>query len=48
LFDLETQKELLFQEGHSKGVHDLSFHPDGSLALTGQVTSFTIFNYKSF
>jgi U4/U6 small nuclear ribonucleoprotein PRP4 len=35
MFDLETQKELLFQEGHSKGVHDLAFHPDGSLALTG-------------
>ncbi|KAI6241185.1 SFM domain-containing protein [Aphelenchoides fujianensis] len=37
MFDLETEKELLFQEGHSKGVHDLDFHPDGSLALTGSL-----------
>uniref|UniRef100_A0A8C7YEL4 Pre-mRNA splicing tri-snRNP complex factor PRPF4 n=1 Tax=Oryzias sinensis TaxID=183150 RepID=A0A8C7YEL4_9TELE len=30
LWDLEVQEEILHQEGHSKGVHDLSFHPDGS------------------
>uniref|UniRef100_G3PS33 Pre-mRNA processing factor 4 (PRP4)-like domain-containing protein n=1 Tax=Gasterosteus aculeatus aculeatus TaxID=481459 RepID=G3PS33_GASAC len=32
LWDLEVQEEILHQEGHSKGVHDLHFHPDGSLA----------------
>ncbi len=35
LWDLEAQEEILHQEGHSKGVHDLHFHPDGSLAGTG-------------
>lgn len=35
LWDLEAQEEILHQEGHSKGVHDLHFHPDGSLAVTG-------------
>lgn len=35
LWDLEVQEEILHQEGHSKGVHDLTFHPDGSLAATG-------------
>ena len=35
LWDLELREEILHQEGHSKGVHDLHFHPDGSLALTG-------------
>lgn len=35
LWDLDAQEEILHQEGHSKGVHDLDFHPDGSLAGTG-------------
>lgn len=35
LWDLEVQEEILHQEGHSKGVHDIHFHPDGSLAATG-------------
>lgn len=35
LWDLEVQEEILHQEGHSKGVHDIDFHPDGSLAATG-------------
>uniref|UniRef100_A0A6Q2XE09 Pre-mRNA processing factor 4 (PRP4)-like domain-containing protein n=1 Tax=Esox lucius TaxID=8010 RepID=A0A6Q2XE09_ESOLU len=40
LWDLEAQEEILHQEGHSKGVHDLHFHPDGSLAGTGGLDSF--------
>uniref|UniRef100_A0A6Q2ZLG0 Pre-mRNA processing factor 4 (PRP4)-like domain-containing protein n=1 Tax=Esox lucius TaxID=8010 RepID=A0A6Q2ZLG0_ESOLU len=35
LWDLEAQEEILHQEGHSKGVHDLHFHPDGYHAATG-------------
>lgn len=35
LWDLEVQEEILHQEGHSKGVHDIHFHPDGSLVATG-------------
>ena len=40
LWDLEVQEEILHQEGHSKGVHDLHFHPDGSLAATGYTTHY--------
>ncbi|XP_029942701.1 U4/U6 small nuclear ribonucleoprotein Prp4 [Salarias fasciatus] len=40
LWDLEVQEEILHQEGHSKGVHDLSFHPDGSLVATGGLDAF--------
>lgn len=40
LFDLETQQEVLFQEGHSDAVFDLAFHPDGSLALSGSFDSY--------
>jgi len=32
LWSVETGDELLCQEGHSRAVYDLSFHPDGSLA----------------
>lgn len=35
MYDLTTKKELLYQEGHSKSVADVAFHPDGSVALTG-------------
>lgn len=35
LWDVETQKELLLQEGHAKEVYRLSFHPDGSLVTSG-------------
>ncbi|KAG8142039.1 putative PRP4 pre-mRNA processing factor 4-like protein [Naja naja] len=35
LWDLEAQEEILHQEGHSKGVYDIAFHGDGSLAGTG-------------
>ena len=31
---METQQELLFQEGHSKAVYDISFHADGSLCAS--------------
>ncbi|KAK1883491.1 U4/U6 small nuclear ribonucleoprotein Prp4 [Dissostichus eleginoides] len=34
------EEEILHQEGHSKGVHDIGFHPDGSLAATGGLDSF--------
>jgi U4/U6 small nuclear ribonucleoprotein PRP4 len=37
LWDLETQEEILHQEGHSKAVHDVTFQCDGSLAVTGYV-----------
>lgn len=35
LWDLDTQEEILHQEGHSKAVHDLTFQCDGSLVATG-------------
>jgi U4/U6 small nuclear ribonucleoprotein PRP4 len=34
LWDLETQEEILHQEGHTKAVHDIAFQCDGSLAAT--------------
>ena len=34
LWSVETGEELLCQEGHSRPVYDISFHPDGSLAAT--------------
>lgn len=39
LFDLEQNEEVLYQEGHSKPVYDISFQCDGSVALTGYVIS---------
>lgn len=49
LWDLEVQEEILHQEGHSKGVHDIHFHPDGSLAATGLVhISQLCFCFNSF
>lgn len=35
LWDLETSKELLLQEGHAKEVYSLAFHRDGALVCTG-------------
>lgn len=35
LWDVETSKELLLQEGHAKEVYSLSFHKDGALVCTG-------------
>lgn len=35
LWDVETQKELLKQQGHAKATYALAFHKDGSLAATG-------------
>ncbi|CAD5227912.1 unnamed protein product [Bursaphelenchus okinawaensis] len=40
LYDINTQQDLLFQEGHSDAVYDLAFHPDGSLALSGSLDSY--------
>ena len=37
MFDLETQTEILFQEGHTKAVYDIDFQCDGSLALSACV-----------
>ncbi|OAY75353.1 U4/U6 small nuclear ribonucleoprotein PRP4-like protein, partial [Ananas comosus] len=34
LWDINTGKELLLQEGHSRSVYGITFHPDGSLAAT--------------
>uniref|UniRef100_A0A8C7P2X1 Uncharacterized protein n=1 Tax=Oncorhynchus mykiss TaxID=8022 RepID=A0A8C7P2X1_ONCMY len=38
--NLFAQEEILHQEGHSKGVHDLHFHPDDSVVGTGGLDSF--------
>ena len=32
LWDVETAKELLLQEGHGRENYGFAFHPDGSLA----------------
>ncbi|KAI3933192.1 hypothetical protein MKW98_016518 [Papaver atlanticum] len=32
LWDIETGVELLYQEGHSRGIYGICFHHDGSLA----------------
>jgi len=37
LWDLESQDEVLHQEGHSKAVHDIVFQCDGSLAASAYV-----------
>ena len=37
LWDVETNKELLLQDGHIKGCDAIAFHDDGSLILTGDV-----------
>jgi U4/U6 small nuclear ribonucleoprotein PRP4 len=38
LWDVQTQKELLLQEGHSQGVYAIDFQDDGSLAASGSVS----------
>ncbi|XP_038826042.1 U4/U6 small nuclear ribonucleoprotein Prp4-like [Salvelinus namaycush] len=38
-----AQDEILHQEGHSKGVHDLHFQPDGSVVGTWGLVSFGCF-----
>ena len=35
LWDVETCSCLLEQEGHSRPVYTVAFHPDGSLASSG-------------
>jgi U4/U6 small nuclear ribonucleoprotein PRP4 len=34
LWDAETQKELLHQEGHSREVYGIAFQRDGALVAT--------------
>ena len=38
LWDVETQKELLRQEGHSRAAYGFSFQCDGSLACSRWIT----------
>jgi len=40
LWDLESQNEILHQEGHSSDVFDIAFHPDGSLAGSAGLDSY--------
>ncbi|XP_045457082.1 U4/U6 small nuclear ribonucleoprotein Prp4 [Melitaea cinxia] len=40
LWDLETQKEVLHQEGHAKPVYSIAFQCDGSLVVTGGLDAF--------
>lgn len=35
LWDVDTQKELMVQEGHSKEVYALAFQDDGALVASG-------------
>ncbi|MES1902726.1 MAG: U4/U6 small nuclear ribonucleoprotein Prp4, partial [Paramarteilia canceri] len=41
LFDLNCQKEVLHQEGHSGEVLCIKFHPDGSLVFTGSMDTYS-------
>lgn len=36
-WDIEKQKELIVQTGHSKPIYTTSLHPDGSLVFTGDL-----------
>jgi len=38
LWDIETQKEILLQEGHVKPVYGCDIHPDGSIAATSDLS----------
>jgi U4/U6 small nuclear ribonucleoprotein PRP4 len=40
LWDVNTAKELLLQEGHSKEVYSVDFQNDGALVVSGSVLSF--------
>jgi WD40 repeat protein len=37
LWDVETGVQLLMQEGHSRPVYGIAFHPDGSLFASGDL-----------
>jgi U4/U6 small nuclear ribonucleoprotein PRP4 len=37
MWDIETEKELLLQEGHDGAVYPLSMHQDGSLLASGDL-----------
>lgn len=40
LYDLQTESELLRQDGHADAVFDLAYHPDGSLAASASLDTF--------
>lgn len=42
LWDVNTAKELLLQEGHSKEVYSVDFQNDGALVVSGSVLSFPL------
>lgn len=42
LWDVAAQKEILLQEGHSKGVYAIAFQLDGALVATAYVTVVTV------
>ncbi|KAB2608311.1 U4/U6 small nuclear ribonucleoprotein PRP4-like protein [Pyrus ussuriensis x Pyrus communis] len=41
LWDVETGEELLLQEGHSRSVYGIDFHPDGSLVGSSGLDALT-------
>lgn len=43
LWDVETAKELLLQEGHSKEVYAIDFQNDGALVGSGYASMFLVF-----
>lgn len=42
LWDVNTSKELLLQEGHSKEVYSVEFQDDGALVASGYPVSFSL------
>lgn len=42
LWDVNTAKELLLQEGHSKEVYSVEFQNDGALVVSGFVFNFPV------
>ena len=44
LWDVNTTKELLLQEGHSKEVYSVEFQNDGALVASGWVCLEFLFN----
>lgn len=48
LWDLEQGVEVLHQEGHAKPVYSIAFHTDGSVAVTGYISSLVKSFYSFF
>ena len=46
LWDVETCTCVLEQEGHSRPVYTVAFHPDGSLASSGGLDAIGIYLVK--